>query len=138
MTMTENEELARRGYDALMRGEFEALEEVMAPDLTWHWWERGPWDCHSRDEALAVIKERLGQNSIGELREVTDLGEGRVLVVTGLRPDSEIGPEELGLPAGHDETANVVTIRDGKVVAMQDYRSRAEATEAAQGAGGSG
>jgi len=60
--------------------------------------------------------------------------EGRVLVVTGLRPDSEVGPQDLGLPDGHDETANLVTIRDGKVIAMQDYRSRAEAIDALQGA----
>jgi ketosteroid isomerase-like protein len=130
--MTKNEQLARHGYEALMRGELEVLEHLMAPDLTWHWWERGPWDCNSRDEALAVIRERLGQNAIGELREVTDVGEGRVLVVTGLRPDSEISAADLGLPEGHDETANVITIRDGKVVSMQDYRSRAEAIDALQ------
>ena len=132
---TMNEELARRGYEALMRAEFEVLEELMAPDLTWHWWERGPWDCQNREEALAVIKERLGQNAIGDLREVTDLGEGRVLVVTRLGPDSEIRPQDLGLPEGHDETASVVTIRNGKVIAMQDYRSRAEAIDASQGPG---
>jgi hypothetical protein len=132
---TQNEQLARRGYEALMRGEYEVLEDLMAPDLTWHWWERGPWDCQSREEALALIRERLGQNAIGDLREVTELGEGRVLVVTGLRPDSEISPKDLGLPEGHDETANVVTIRDGKVIMMQDYRSRGEAINAVQGAG---
>jgi hypothetical protein len=71
-----------------------------------------------------VIKERLSQNAIGELREVADLGDGRVLVVTGIRPDSEVSPADLGLPEGQDETANVVTIREGKVVAMQDYRTR--------------
>ena len=97
---TQNEQLARRGYEALMQGEFEVLEDLMAPDLTWHWWERGPWDCHSREEALVVIKERLGQNAIGDLREVTELGEGRVLVVTGLPPDSEISPEDLGPSRG--------------------------------------
>jgi ketosteroid isomerase-like protein len=127
---TDNEKLARRGYEAVMRGDLEALEELMAPDLTWHWWERGPWDCNSRDEAIAVIRERLGQNAIGELREVTDLGSGRVLVVTRTRPDSELRPADLGLPDDHLETANVVTIRDGKVVALQDYRSQAEALDA--------
>jgi ketosteroid isomerase-like protein len=125
-------ELARRGYEAVMRGDLDALAEVLAPNLTWHWWEHGPWDCHSREEALAVIRERLSQNAIGDLREVSDLGGGRVLVVTGLRPDSEISPADLGLPEGHDETANIVTIRDGRVIAMHDYRTRAEAVEAAE------
>ncbi len=130
---TENEGLAREGYGALMRGEIEIVEQLMAPDLTWHWWEHGPWDCHSRDGALAVIKERLGQRAIGELMEVTEVQQDKVLVVTKIRPQSEIEPEDLGLPPGHDETANLVTFRDGKVIAMHDYRSRDEAMAALAG-----
>ena len=127
---TENESRAREGYEALMRGEIEALEQLLAPDLTWHWWEHGPWDCHGREEAIAVIEERLGQRAIGELVEVSEVAPGRVLVVTRMRPDSEIGPEDLGLPPGHVETANLVTFRDGKVTAMHDYRTRDEAMRA--------
>jgi ketosteroid isomerase-like protein len=128
--MTQNEQLARDGYEAVMRGELEVLEELMAPDLDWHWWEHGPWDCHSREEAIAVIRERIGQRAVGELKEVTEVEPGRVLVVTHMRPDSEIRPEDLGLPPGHLETANVVTFRDGKVIATHDYRTRADALEA--------
>jgi ketosteroid isomerase-like protein len=40
--MTQNEQLAHDGYEAVMRGELEALEDLLAPDLTWHWWEHGP------------------------------------------------------------------------------------------------
>ena len=130
--MTKNEQLARDGYEALMRGELEVIEDLMAPDLTWHWWKHGPWDCHSRAEALEVIRDRMGQDAIGELREVTDLGEDRVLVVMGVRTNSAVTVADLGLSEGHEETANVVTFRDGKVVAMQDYRTRAEALEAIQ------
>jgi hypothetical protein len=128
--MTKNEQLARDGYEAVMRGELDALEELLAPDITWHWWERGPWDCHSREEAIAVIRERIGQRAIGELLEVTEVHPGTVLVVTRMRPDSEIGPEDLGLAPGHLETANVVTFRDGNVIAMHDYRTKAEALAA--------
>jgi ketosteroid isomerase-like protein len=135
---TENERLAREGYEALMHGEIEVVEQLMAPDLTWHWWEHGPWECQSRDEAMAVIKERMGQRAIGEMREVVELDDERVLVVMGLRTDSEITPEALGLPKDHDEVANVVTFRDGKVIAMQDYRSKAEALAAVKGEGTGG
>lgn len=127
--MSENERLAREGYEALMRGEL-ALEELMAPDLTWHWWEHGPWDCHSRDEALAVIRERVGQRAIGDLEEVSEVEPGRVLVVMRMRPDSEVTPQDLGLPPGYTETANLVTFEGGKVVAMHDYRTKADALEA--------
>lgn len=127
---TQNIELARRGYEALMRGDFDQLEQLFDPELTWHWWEHGPWDCENREQAMAVIRERAGQRAIGELREVIELDDERVLVVMKRSADSEISPEDLGLAPGHDETANVVTIRDDKVVAMHDYRSRAEALAA--------
>jgi quercetin dioxygenase-like cupin family protein len=75
----------------------------------------------------------LPQPRRGELKEVTEVDRDRVLVVTKMRPDSEIGPEDLGLPPGHDETANLVTFHDGKVIAMHDYPSRDEAMHALRG-----
>lgn len=128
--MTKNEQLALDGYAAVMRGELEALDHLMALDLDWHWWEHGPWDCQSRAEAIAVIRERIGQRAVGELVEATEVAPDRVVVVTRMRPDSEIGPEDLGLSPDHLETANLVTFRDGKVVAMHAYRTRADAVDA--------
>jgi ketosteroid isomerase-like protein len=137
-SMTKNEQLARDGYEALMRGEVEVVENLMAPGLTWHWWEHGPWDCHSRDEAMAVIRERLDQRAVGELIEVTEVEPDQVLIVSRARPDSEVRPEDLGLAPDHLETANVITFRDGKVIAMHDYRTKAEALEATKGGGHAG
>ncbi len=128
--MTKNEQLARDGYEALMRGEVEAVERLMAPDLTWHWWEHGPWDCHSRDEAMALIRERMGQRAIGELTEVTEVTDGQVVVVMRTRPDSEVAPEDLGRSPGHIESATLVTFREGRVVAMHAYPTKADALEA--------
>jgi len=116
MTMTRNEQLARNGYEALMRGDVEVVEDLMAPDLTWHWWEHGPWDCHSRDEAIALIRERMGQRAIGELTEATEVADGQVVVVMRTAQDSD--------------SATLVTFRDGKVVAMHAYRTRADAFNA--------
>lgn len=73
----------------------------------------------------------MSQRAIGELREVIDLGDDRVLVVMRRHPDSEVSYADLGVPEGHDEFANVITIRDGKVVAMHDYMSKADALAAA-------
>jgi ketosteroid isomerase-like protein len=127
----QNTALVRRGYEAVMRGDLDQLEQLLDPNLTWHWWEHGPWDCENRGQAMAVIRERLGQRAIGELREVVELDAERVLVVIGLAADSEITAEDLGLPPAQDEMANLVTIRGGRFVAMHDYRSKAEALEAA-------
>jgi ketosteroid isomerase-like protein len=126
-----NVELARRGYEALMRGDLDAVAELFAPDLTWEWWRQGPWDCHSREEAMTVIRERIGQRAIGELREIIDVDDERIVVVMRRRADSARSYAGMEVPEGHDESANLVTIRDGKVVAMRDYRTKAEALEAA-------
>jgi ketosteroid isomerase-like protein len=123
----QNVELARNGYEALMRGDVDAVAELFAPDLVWHWWQHGPWDCHSREEAMTVIRERLGQQAIGELLEIIDVDEERIVVVMRRNPDSERSYAEEGVPEGHDESANVVTIRDSKVVSMQDYKTKADA-----------
>jgi hypothetical protein len=123
---TDDERLARKGYEAVMRGEIDVLEQLLAPDLSLDWWEHGPWDCHGREEALAVIEERRGQHAIGELIEVREVAPGEVLVVTRTRPESEIRPEDLGLSPGHLATANIVSFR----TEMDDYRTRAEAMRA--------
>src|SRR5438552_645199 len=82
---TENEGIARGTYDALMRGELDVVEELLAPEVTWQWWEPGPWDCHNRDEVVAVIRERAGQRAIGDLIEVSEVVPGKVLIVSGRR-----------------------------------------------------
>jgi hypothetical protein len=131
MTMrTENERLAHEGYESLMRGETEPLERLLAADVEWRWWEPGPWDCHGRDQAIAVIRERLGQGAIAEVLELTEVALGEVLVVTRTRPNSEIQPEDLGLAPGHEVTATVVTFRDRRVVAIQNHRTREDAMRA--------
>jgi hypothetical protein len=48
-------------------------------------------------------------------------------VVTRTRPESEIRPEDLGLAPEHEVTATVVTFRDGRVVAIQNHRTREDA-----------
>jgi hypothetical protein len=37
----------------------------------------------------------------------------------------------LGLPEGHDQIASLITIREGTVVQMRDFKTKAEALVAA-------
>jgi ketosteroid isomerase-like protein len=123
----QNVELARTGYEALMRGDVDAVFELLAPDLSWQGWERGEGDCHNREEAMSVIKERLEEGAIGEVKEIIDIDDERIMVTTSGNPDFEERYAELGLPEGHDEISSLVTIREGKVVQMRDYKTKAEA-----------
>ncbi|MDQ6812029.1 MAG: hypothetical protein M3Z95_09050 [Actinomycetota bacterium] len=129
---SQNTALVRRGYEAFLRGDLDELEQILDPDLTWQWWDHGPWDCQNRDQAMSVIRERIGQRAIGELREVIEIDDEQVLVIIKRAANSEISNQDLGLPPDQTETAQLLTIRDGKVVLMHAYRSKADALEAAR------
>ena len=53
-----NEELVRAGFDASLRGDRDALADVMAADVGWLWYEPGEWDCHDREKVLATLFDR--------------------------------------------------------------------------------
>ena len=126
---TENEALVRRGYDALASGDLGLLRSLMAPDLIWEGREPGT-ACHSREEAMAIIEARQEERAFGEIREVTEIDADVVLVVMGLPGIATIDPVTWGLPEGHEEIASLVTVRDGKVMAMKGYLGKAEARAA--------
>jgi ketosteroid isomerase-like protein len=130
MMSEENVEIARSGYKALIRGDVDAVFELLAPDLSWQGWDPGAGDCNSRKDAMSVIKERLHERAIGQVEEIIDIDDERIIVVTRGNPDFEQRFAELGLPEGHDQIASLVTIREGKVVQMRDYKSKAEALAA--------
>jgi ketosteroid isomerase-like protein len=132
----QNVELVRRGYEALRRGDVDSVYELFDADLTWRGWRSPSSDCQNRAEAMMVIKERLQEQAVGELTEVIDVDDQRIVVVMQRNPESSRTYADEGLPDGHDETANLVTIRAGKVVAMQGYPTKTEALAAAQRPGG--
>jgi hypothetical protein len=68
---TGNDELVRSSFDAFLRGDWDALNEVLDPGVEWLWYEPGDWDCHDRKKVLATLFERQREG-----------------VVTGLTPSS--------------------------------------------------
>ena len=114
--------LAEDGFDAWRRGDFDALEEMFAPDVEWRWFEPGDWDCHSRKDVMRTLRQR----------HAAGFGEGR-LTFHDVGPDVVIvtaHPREIGGPEWPAETSTVIRFRAGKVVSMQDYRTEAEARAA--------
>jgi hypothetical protein len=53
-----NDELGRSSFDSFLRGDWDALAEVMDPQLDWLWYEPGDWDCRDRQKVLATLFER--------------------------------------------------------------------------------
>jgi ketosteroid isomerase-like protein len=111
-------ELARRGYEAVRRGDFDTVREFLDPDVKWHGGDVAS-GCQNREQALAWMQRR-GRGPIGELVEVLDAGD-RVVVI--MRRTGEDGEPEL--------LANLTTFRNGKVVEMVHYPDPADARAAA-------
>jgi ketosteroid isomerase-like protein len=108
-----NVERARRGFEAVLRGDLDAVVDLLDPDVRWHGGDPdAPGACRNRDEALSFIRRSavIGGGRV-ELVDVIGAGD-RVVVV--LRP-----------PADGDEpsspVANLTTFRDGRVVEMVHY-----------------
>jgi ketosteroid isomerase-like protein len=117
-----NVELARRGFDAALHGDLDAIGELLDPEVSWHGGDpSAPGSCHNRIEALAFMRQSAVIRGGGfELVDVIGAGD-KVVVI--MRPPS--GDERA--PA----VANLTTFRDGKVIEMVHYPNPDEALAAA-------
>jgi ketosteroid isomerase-like protein len=114
-----NAELVRSSFDAFLRGDWHALSDVLDPGVEWLWHEPGDWDCHDRRSAGHAVRAQR-EGVVTGLEAVVEVGDRVFVEVTGPRL------QEWELPGGR--ACMVVTVRDGRIVRMQDYpdaRSRA-------------
>ena len=116
---TSNDELVRSSFDAFLRGDWDTLGQVMDPGVQWLWYEPGEWDCHGREQVLATLFDRRRDGVVTGLNAVVAVDERVFVEVTGPRLTGS------GLPGGY--ACMVVTVRDGRIVRMQDYPDRAAA-----------
>jgi ketosteroid isomerase-like protein len=115
-------ELARAGLAAWKRDDFEALEELLAPEATWRAVEPGEWDCESRDDILRTLRERYKEGFTKGPIELVEGGPGTIILLSR--------PAEVRGSDWPEETAIAITFRAGKVVTMQDHPTLAEARPA--------
>jgi ketosteroid isomerase-like protein len=120
-----NVELARRGYEAVMRGDLDAISEILDPDVKWHAGDpTAQYACHNRQQAIAF----MGQNWVrrgrppGELVELIEAGDKVVVIMRRFGDDGD---------GDGDLVANLTTFRDGKVIEMVHYPDPAQARAAA-------
>lgn len=117
-----NVELARRGYEAALRGDLDAVREFLDPDVRWHGGDpSAPGACHDRGQAIEFMRQALSRQPPGELVDVIGAGDQVVLII---RPTSDSGE-----PA--DLSANLTTFRNGKAIEMVHYPDPADALAAA-------
>lgn len=116
-----NIELARRGYEALRRGDLTEAEALLDENVKWYFGDPdSEGACHNRTQAVAFLR-RPERGDPGDLVDMIDAGDRVVVILQPHSPDGE--PEPL--------RAQITTFRDGKVVEMVGYPSVEAALEAA-------
>lgn len=117
-----NAQLARRGYEAALRGDLEAVREFLDPEVKWHGGDpAASGACQNREQALEFMRAARIRGGLGELVEVIDAGD-KVVVI--MRPRSNDGSQAA-------LTANLTTFCDGKAIEMVHYPSPEDALAAA-------
>lgn len=107
---------ARRGFDAINRGDYETVRELLHPEVKWH--GGNPADgCLDRDQVLAFMQRAERPSGIVEVVEFVDAGDQVVVVLRAPR-DAQL-------------RANLTTFRDGLVVEMVHFEDPSEALAAA-------
>ena len=116
-----NAQLARRGFEAVLRGDLEVISGMLDPEVKWHAGDpTAEGACRNREQALAFIRRGQALRGRLELVDVVDAGD-KVVVI--LRRGS----------AEEDLVANLTTFRGGKVVEMVHYPDPDDALAAARG-----
>jgi ketosteroid isomerase-like protein len=103
-----NVELARRGYEAVARGDLDAIREFLDPDVKWHAGDpTAEGACHNREQALGFLRNARIHRRVVDLVDIVDAGD-KVVVVMRSSADGSLW-------------ANVTTFRDGKATEMVHY-----------------
>ncbi|HEV3172640.1 MAG TPA: nuclear transport factor 2 family protein [Actinocrinis sp.] len=114
--------LIDEALQAWTRGDLDGFEQALAPDVELLWYEPGDWDCHGREQVMALLRRSGAEGrSVFEVR-IEDI-DAHTLVVSALYPEQCPGPDG-------GAAATTVTIADGLIARLEQYRTREDALAA--------
>ena len=126
----EDIEVIRRALDGFAHSDRESVEPLLQPDVKWRT-VAGPLlgveTVSGREAMLRFAFEELPEvfDSLHvEVEELTELGEGRVLLVARYLGRGKRSGIDLDR-----RISSVHRLRDGKIASVRDYPSREEALE---------
>ena len=125
----ENEDLIRRAYEAYSRGDAATMLRFVDPALEWTYLDPSvedpePQVCHGRHELELALRRQAERGLRAELEHVMASGD-RVMVVVRTP-----GIDAFRVRKAEDRNFAVLTVREGRIVALRDCRDREEAMAA--------
>jgi ketosteroid isomerase-like protein len=119
-------ETVQEAYGLAKRGDHRKLRALIADDATWLPAREGAWNpCRDADSVVKTMLWRAGGANRMRPGKAIELGDRVVIQLNGKRLD------RLGGKGFIPKLFQIVEVRDGKIVRMQDYPRREAALAAA-------
>jgi ketosteroid isomerase-like protein len=112
-------------YELARKGDHRQLRTRIVDEATWYPAKEGAWNpCRDADQ---IVRTLLWRRHANRMRpgETIDLGDRVLIQLKGVRL------ARLGARGLFPKLFQIVVLRDGKIVRMQDYPGREEALAAA-------
>jgi ketosteroid isomerase-like protein len=132
-TSQDSVELVLQGYRAFLAGDFEAIADMLDPDVEWSGLDGGPWDHAGQENVLEVLADRLQDGFRIELERCIGVGDKVVVSfrASGVEKDAaDPRPLQSRRYFTVGRYSGIVTTHDGRVVHVQDYPHLSAALEA--------
>jgi len=124
--MSETLDLVRQAYALARKSDHRTLRQLIADDATWNPAREGDWNpCPNADWIVRTMLWRAGPANRLRPGETFELGNTVLLEVKGKRL------RRLGAKGFRGNLFQIVEVRNGKIVRMQDYPGREEGLAAA-------
>jgi ketosteroid isomerase-like protein len=124
--MSESLEIVRQAYGLARKGDHRQLRGLIADDATWHPAREGAWNpCRDGDMIVRTMVWRAGPANRLRPGMTIELGNQVLIEVRGKRL------RRLGAKGFRGNLFQIVEVRSGKIVRMQDYPGREEGLGAA-------
>jgi ketosteroid isomerase-like protein len=125
MARSANVDAVLGAYELARKSDHRQLRTRIADDATWHPAREGAWNpCRDADQIVRTLLWRAHANRMRP-GETIDLGDRVLVQLKGVR----LG--RLGGRGFFPRLFQIVVVRDGKIVRMEDYPGREEALAAA-------
>jgi ketosteroid isomerase-like protein len=123
--MSRNLDLLQAAYQRAGRDGVDAVVDLLDPQVQWLAAEPGPWDCHDREQVLETFRRQYDQGVRADFGMPVEAGNKVILDVRPYRQD------EHGNKTDQQRLWQVLTMREGKIIRIQDYTDQATALQAA-------
>ena len=124
--MSETLDIVRQAYDLARRSDHRKLRALVADDATWHPAREGAWNpCRDGDMIVRTMVWRSGPANRLRPGMTIELGDRVLIELRGKRQ------RRLGARSFRGNLFQIVQVRGGKIVQMQDYPGREEGLAAA-------